>query len=146
MTENVKTTQEKTDEAVKQPVNFWRGLIAGAGAVVSKRWRRYRTTVFLGYMAFAIVVFVILAILAKTVAYFTFDVTITHAVQTFNAACFSAIMFALTWIGFAPQAYVLSFLILLFLFISGLKWELVLSFISLILSSTLGLLLTSSPL
>jgi membrane-associated phospholipid phosphatase len=139
MAESVKTTQEQTVEAVKQPVNFWRGFITGAGAVVSKPWRRYRSTVFLGYMVIAVVVFIILAILAKTVAYFTFDVTITHAVQTFNPGWFDSLMYALSWIGFAPQVYVISLLVLVFLYASGLKWEMVVSFVSLILSSALGL-------
>jgi membrane-associated phospholipid phosphatase len=139
MAESEKPIQTQIVEAVKQPVNFWRGLITGAGAIVSKPWRRYRTDVFLGYMVVAVVVFIILAVIAKTVAYFTFDVTITHTVQTFNAGWFGALMYALSWIGFTPQTYVISLLLLLFLFASGLKWETVVSFVSLILSSALGL-------
>jgi membrane-associated phospholipid phosphatase len=139
MAKSVKTIQAQTAETVKRPVSFWRGLITGAGAIVSKPWRRYRTNVFLGYMVLAVVVFSILAVLAKTAAYFTFDVTITHAVQTFNAGWFNALMYALSWIGFGPQAYVISVLVLLFLYASGLKWETVVSFVSLILSSAIGL-------
>ena len=123
MAKSVKTVQAQTVEAVKQPVNIWRGFITGAGAIVSKPWRRYRANVFLGYMVVAVVVFIILAVLAKTIAYFTFDVTITHAVQTFNAGWFGALMYALSWIGFAPQASIISLVVLLFLYASGLKWE-----------------------
>lgn len=114
-------------------------MIAGAGAVVAKPWRRYRTTVFLGYLVGAVVVFLILAVLAKTIAYFTFDVTFTHLVQTFNPVWFSALMIALSWIGFGPQAYVLTVLVLLFLIVSGLKWETVVALISVIGSTLLGL-------
>src|SRR5512140_1765121 len=85
-------------EAVKKPVNAWRRTITAAGAIVSKPWRRYRTGVFLTYLVVAVVAFVVLAILAKTVAYFTFDVTITQAIQSFNPAWFDALMRALTWI------------------------------------------------
>ena len=123
MAKSVKTVQAQTVAAVEQPVNYWRGLIAGAGAIVSKPWRRYRADVFLGYMVIAVVVFTLLAVLAKTVAYFTFDVTITHAVQAFNAGWFGALMYALSWIGFAPQAWILSLAVLVFLYASGLKWE-----------------------
>jgi membrane-associated phospholipid phosphatase len=135
----VKKQPAEVVEAVKQPVNTWRGIIAGAGAIVAKPWRRYRTTVFLGYMVGAVVIFLILAVLAKTVAYFTLDVTITHAVQTFNPGWFDALMVVLSWIGFGPQAYVITALILLFLYASGLKWETVVALISVIGSTNLGL-------
>jgi membrane-associated phospholipid phosphatase len=138
MAKSVKTVQAQTVAAVEQPVNSWRGLIASAGAIVSKPWRRYRADVFLGYMVIAVVIFTLLAVLAKTVAYFTFDVTITHAVQAFNAGWFGALMYVLSWIGFAPQAWILSLAVLVFLYASGLKWEAVVCFVSLILSSALG--------
>lgn len=142
MTDSVEAVKKQTAvavEAVSKPVNTWRGMIAGAGAVVAKPWRRYRATVFLGYMIGAVVVFLVLAVLAKTVAYFTFDVTVTHVVQTFNPGWFNALMFALSWIGFGPQAYVLTALVLLFLFASGLKWETIAALCSVIGSTSLGL-------
>ena len=139
MTNSVKTVQAQTVAAVEQPVNDWRGLITGAGAIVSKPWRRYRADVFMGYMVIAVAVFSLLAVLAKTVAYFTFDVTITHAVQAFNVGWFGALMYALSWIGFAPQVWILSLAALVFLYASGLKWEAVVCLASLILSTALGL-------
>ena len=126
-------------EAVKKPVNAWRRLIDGAGAVVGKPWRRYRANLFIGYLIGATVFFLILAVLAKTVAYFTFDVTFTNAVQSFRPGWFDALMVALTWIGFGPQAYVITLAVLGFLFVSGLKWETVTSLLSVIGSSLLGL-------
>jgi undecaprenyl-diphosphatase len=93
----------------------------------------------MGYLVFAVILFVVLAVLARTVAYFTFDVTITHAIQRFNAGWFSTLMVILTWIGFPPQTYVVSLLVLLVLYASGLRWETLVSFVSLILSSALGL-------
>ncbi|HZY45537.1 MAG TPA: phosphatase PAP2 family protein [Anaerolineae bacterium] len=132
-------TVKKPVEAVKKPVNAWRRTIDAAGAIVEKPWRRYRATVFLTYLIVAVVAFIILAVLAKTVAYFTFDVTITHAIQGFNPGWFDALMRALTWIGFSPQAWVITLGILLFLYASGLKWETVVAFVSVLGSSALGL-------
>jgi undecaprenyl-diphosphatase len=126
-------------EAVKKPINAWRRLIDGAGTVVGKPWRRYRANLFIGYLVGASVVFLILAVLAKTVAYFTFDVTFTNAVQSFNPAWFNALMVGLTWIGFGPQAYIVTTLILVFLYASGLKWEMVTALLSVIGSTLLGL-------
>ncbi len=126
-------------EAVKQPVEAWRGAVADAHAIVSHPQRHYRTRLFLGYTGIAVVAFVVLAFLAKTTAYFTFDVTITHAVQRYNAIWFSALMFALTWLGFAPQGLIVAAGVIIFLYATGLKWEAVVCLLSVILSSALGL-------
>jgi len=130
---------QKPVEAVKKPVNAWRRTIDAAGAIVEKPWRRYRATVFLTYLIVAVVAFIILAVLAKTVAYFTFDVTITRALQTYHWGWFDALMQALTWIGFSPQAWIITLAILLFLYASGLKWETMVAFVSVLGSSALGL-------
>jgi undecaprenyl-diphosphatase len=139
MASSFNSIPKKTVEAASRPVNSWRNVINQYGAVVSKQWRRYRTDLFLLYMGIAVGAFVVLAFLAKTIAYFTFDVTITNAVQSVKPAWFKAIMDVLTWIGFPPQAYIISALILIFLFVSGLKWEMVVSAASLVLGSGLGL-------
>ena len=130
---------KKPVEAVKKPVNAWRRTIDAAGAIVAKPWRRYRAAVFQTYLIGAVVAFVILAWLAKTVAYFTFDVTITRALQTYHWGWFDALMQALTWIGFSPQAWIITLAILLFLYASGLKWETMVAFVSVLGSSALGL-------
>jgi membrane-associated phospholipid phosphatase len=97
-----------------------------------------RSAIFRGYLAAAILLFAILAVLAHTVAYFAFDVTITREVQEFRAGWFDGLMRTLSWIGFSPQVYVITFLTLLFLFLSGLKWEMIVAFISVVGISVLG--------
>ena len=139
MTKTDEKTPTSAAEAVKQPVEALRGTVAQSGAIAPRPQRHYRTKLFLGYTAVAVVVFVVLAFLAKTTAYFTFDVTITRAVQTFHVAWFSALMLFLTWLGFAPQAWIISVAVIVFLYASGLKWEAVVCALSLILSSALGL-------
>lgn len=139
MTDSVKAVKQQTVEAVKKPVNAWRRTIDAAGAIVEKPWRRYRAAVFLTYLISAVMAFIVLAVLAKTIAYFTFDVTITRALQTFHAGWFDALMRALTWIGFAPQAWIITLGILVFLYASGLKWETVVAAASVLGISVLGL-------
>jgi len=139
MAKSVKTVEQQTAQAVKQPVNAWRRAIEAAGAIVEKPWRRYRAAVFLTYLIGAVVAFIILAVLAKTIAYFTFDVTITRALQTYHAGWFDALMDTLTWIGFGPQAWVITLIVLLFLYASGLKWETIVAGVSVVGSSALGL-------
>ena len=128
-------------QAGTNPFITWQRKIDEAGAIVAKPWRHYRASVFQGYLIGAVVVFLILAVLAHTVAYFTFDVTITREVQEFQAGWFDGLMRALSWIGFAPQVYVISFVILLFLYASGLKWETVIALASVVSISVLGLII-----
>ncbi len=106
--------------------------------MVAKPWRRYRAVSFQAYLVGAVAAFTILAVRANTVAYFTFDLTITRVVQEFNPGWFGALMRALTWIGFEPQAAVITVIILLFLFVSGLKWETIVAAASVAGSSALG--------
>jgi membrane-associated phospholipid phosphatase len=139
MAEGVKAVEKRSIEVAKKPVNAWRQTIDAAGVIVGTPWRRYRAAVFQMYLIGAVDIFIILAVLAKTVAYFTFDVTITHAVQTFNAGWFAGLMNALSWMGFAPQTWIISLAVIGFLYVSGLKWETVVSCASLLGSSALGL-------
>ena len=139
MTDSVKAVGQQTAAAVKKPVNTWRRTIMAADAIVAKPWRRYRAAIFQSYLIGAIAVFLVLAVLAKTVAYFTFDVTITRALQTFHPGWFDALMGGLSWIGFPPQAWVITLGILVFLYASGLKWETVVLLVSVLGSSAVGL-------
>ncbi len=107
MAESSKFTEKQSIEVGKRPINAW---------------RHYGASIFQMYLIGAVAIFTILAVLAKTVAYFAFDVTITHAVQTFNPGWFDGLMNALSWIGFAPQQWIIALVVLLFLFASGHKW------------------------
>ena len=88
-------------------------------AKAPKPQRQRRTVIFQVSLLVAIVLFAILAVLAHTVAYFTFDVAITRHVQEFRAGWFDGLMHALSWIGFVPQVNTISFLILMFLYARG---------------------------
>jgi membrane-associated phospholipid phosphatase len=129
--------KRKSVKAVPKPVSGRRERSAVAASIASRPARHYRAWLFQGYLVGAVVVFVILAVLAKTVAYFTFDIAISRAVQSFHPGWFDALMRVLTWIGFPPQAWILSAIVVVFLFASGLKWETVVATVSLIASSLL---------
>jgi membrane-associated phospholipid phosphatase len=107
--------------------------------LAAKPRHHYRAILFQAYLVITVVIFLVLAVLAKTVAYFTFDVTITQGIQAIDAGGFGALMYALSWIGFVPQAYVISLVIIVWLYLGGLKWESVVLALSVIGSSVLGL-------
>jgi undecaprenyl-diphosphatase len=139
MAKEVKNVAQQGADAIAKPVNQWRQAIKESDAIVEKPSRHYRALIFQSYVVGAIMLFIVLAILAKTIAYFTFDVTITHEIQEFHVWWFDAFMYSLTWLGFTPQAPIISAAIIGFLFVSGLKWESVVSTLSLIGISLLGL-------
>jgi len=139
MDKGVQQVTQKTAATVEKPVRRWRSIIRSAGAIAGKSWRRYRASLFQFYLIIAVIIFVTLAILARTIAYFTFDVTITLAIQSFNPGWFAALMYTLTWIGFGIQSWIISAALILFLFVSGLKWETLVSLVSLIGITLLGL-------
>jgi membrane-associated phospholipid phosphatase len=113
------------DKAVKRP----------------KPWRRYRVAMFQVYSICAMVVFIILTVIAKAWAYSALDVKITRTVQSFHAGWFDALMRAVTWIGFPPQAPLMAAGIILILYALGLKWEMVMTGASVLGGSGLGFVL-----
>lgn len=123
MIEGRKTVTKPGAAPVEKPLNIW---------------QRHRAAVFQTYMIGAVVVFFVLAVLAKSVAYFAFDLTITRAVQSFNPGWFAALMSALSWPGFEPQTVVISGVVIVFLYVRGLIWEAVVTLANGIGSTALG--------
>jgi membrane-associated phospholipid phosphatase len=89
----------------------------------------------------AIVVLVIMAIAAHSLAYFPGDVTISHAIQAYHSDWLDAFLGAVSWLGFPPQSDVLFGVIVLVLFVSGARWAAVTEAIAAIGSGGLYLLL-----
>jgi len=98
-----------------------------AAVIATRPTRRYRAAAFQTYVLIASAVFVALAVVAHTVAYFPLDLTITHAVQSYHGLAFDRLMYWLSWLGFMPQVYVIGAVVVALLFIAGLRWEAVVS-------------------
>ncbi len=126
---------------IRHALVTWRDRVIRARAIVAKPWRQYRAAVFQGYLVLAIVFFAGLAALAHSVAYFTFDVTIARDMQTINAAWFDILMRSVSWLGFAPQVDVVAACLLLFLYLTGLRWEAVMGFVAATVASIGGSLI-----
>lgn len=94
-----------------------------AAAIVPRPVRRYRAMLFQFYIVAATIALAILLFYARTVAYFTFDVTLERWVQGFTPVWFDALMRFVSDLGFAPLSFLLLALIILFVFVIGLRWE-----------------------
>jgi len=94
-----------------------------AAVIATRPTRRYRAAAFQAYVLGASAVFIALAVVAHTVAYFPIDLTITHAVQSYHGTLFDRLMYGISWLGFQPQVVVLGTVTLVTLFVAGLRWE-----------------------
>jgi len=109
------------ESAAAQPGKLQRKL--DQAVIVPRPTRHYRAVVFQAYVLLAAAAFVALAVTAHFVPYFSIDLTITRALQSYHGGAFDAVMRALSWLGFAPQVDVLAAVTILTLFITGLRWE-----------------------
>src|SRR5262245_5892297 len=85
--------------------------------------RHFRAAIFQTYILMASMVFVGLAVAAHFVPYFAIDLTVTRAVQSNHGALVDQLMRDISWIGFAPQAFILALVVVVALYVAGLRWE-----------------------
>ena len=82
-----------------------------------------RTMLFQRVLLILIVVFFMLIFLISTTAIFSFDLQITHALQSLQYPLLVEFMSVVSWMGYAPQSYILVGLIVLLFYGFGLHWE-----------------------
>jgi len=112
-----------------------------AKEIAPKPTRRWRARVFQVYLVAATVAFGILFVLASLFNYFPIDLSITRGVQTINAAWFSSLMWAVSFVGYAPQAWLLVGAVVLSLFFIGLRWEAITALVAALGATGLGSLI-----
>jgi len=71
----------------------------------------------------AIVLAGALTVLARTAAYFAIDLQITRALQSIQAPWLGTVLHAVSWTGFPPQVNVLAGILIVCLFLAGLRLE-----------------------
>ena len=85
--------------------------------------REYRTFLFQVSLFAAIGAFAVLTFMVKTIPSFPIDLEIERAIQSINSPIFAGLMFLISWPGFAPQSFLLSALVVLAIYLLGLRWE-----------------------
>jgi len=94
-----------------------------AAAIEPRHTRRYRAIAFQTYVFVASGVFVALAVIAHSVAYFPIDLKVTRAIQSYHGVAFDRFLYAFSWLGFFPQVAVFALVVVLGLVVAGLRWE-----------------------
>jgi undecaprenyl-diphosphatase len=115
---------EKAKEAVQQ---------AAKKETTSRPKREYRTFLFQVSLFAAIGAFAVLTFMVKTTPSFPIDLAIERALQSINSPIFAALMTAISWPGFPPQSTIIAALIVVMIYMFGLRWEAVSAFVAAIL-------------
>jgi undecaprenyl-diphosphatase len=118
MTRQTKHTTVKAASAQDAPLKR-----LDAAVIAPKPTRRYRARVFQVYVLVAAAGFVVLAVAARFVPYFEFDLDVTQFVQGYHGAVFDRLMYGISWIGFFPQSLAMGLLPVIVLLSAGLRWE-----------------------
>ncbi|HLO15954.1 MAG TPA: phosphatase PAP2 family protein [Anaerolineales bacterium] len=109
-----KKPAEKIQDAAQQ---------AAKAETTSPPRREYRTVLFQVALFSAIAAFGVLTFMVKTTPLLTLDIQIADAIQSINSPIFATLMSLISWVGFPPQSFILSALIVLLIYILGLRWE-----------------------
>ena len=122
---------EKVKDAAQQ---------AAKKEVTSRPKREYRTFLFQLSLFAAIGAFAVLTFMVKTTPSFPIDLEIERAIQSINSPIFAGLMYLISWPGFSPQSFILSVLIVLAIYLLGLRWEAITALVAALLPPLVNVL------
>jgi len=93
------------------------------------------------FFLLGVLVLAVMAVEARSLAYFPGDVAISHVVQSSSSDWLDTALTAISWVGFPPQSDVLFGVIVVVLFVCGARWAAVTEALAAIGSGGLYLLL-----
>ena len=126
---------EKPGEDIKEGVDQTAHVESAPAPV-----RRYRAVLFQGTLILVAAAFGVLTFLVKTTPAFATDLEITVAIQLISFPFFASLMSAVSWAGFAPQAMIITGLIVSVIYALGLHWEAVMALIAAVFSTGINVL------
>jgi membrane-associated phospholipid phosphatase len=129
------TTGEKPVEKVKDAAQQ-----AAKKEVTSRPKREYRTFLFQVSLFAAIGAFAVLTFMVKTIPSFPIDLEIERAIQSINSPIFAGLMYLISWPGFSPQSFILSVVIVLAIYLLGLRWEAITALVAALLPPLVNVL------
>lgn len=109
-------------------------------AISSPGISRSKALLFELIVGIMITAFGILTFLVVTVPTLSIDLTITHGLQSIKNPFFSWMMTSLSWAGFSPQCFIITFIIIVFIYVLGYHWEAAASLITSVIVELLNLI------
>lgn len=123
----VKKPQNAAVEAVKDKTS--------SPAVRRRKARLFQLSVGIMLAAFAALTFFVIMVPSSSI-----DLNITVGLQSINFPVFSWLMTFISWVGFSPQSYIASAVIIVVLFVLGYRWESVAALVISVIVPLLNLL------
>ena len=130
--------EQKIVEPIKKIANA--AIQSARAESASPPVRRNRAWLFRIALVLIAITFAGLTFLVETTPSFGIDLQITQAIQRINSQPFVVMMSLASWPGFSPQSMILTGLIVLLIYISGLHWEAVMTLLAAIFSIAINLL------
>lgn len=103
--------------------------------------RRAKALLFRLSVVIMIAAFAILTFLVVTVPTFSIDLNITRGLQSINNSFFSWLMTFISWVGWSPQAFIVTLIIIVLIYVLGYHWEATASLIAALIVELLNLLI-----
>jgi len=103
--------------------------------------RRRKTRLFQLSVGIMLAAFAVLTFLVVTVPSFSIDLKIAIGLQSINSPVFSGLMTFISWVGFSPQSFIASAIIVAALFVLGYRWESAASLVIAVIVPLLNLLI-----
>jgi len=103
--------------------------------------RRKKARLFQLITGIVLAAFAALTFLVITIPSFSIDLNITLGLQSISNPVFSGLMTVISWVGFSPQSYIASAVIIVTLFVLGYRWESAASIVISMLVPLLNLLI-----
>jgi undecaprenyl-diphosphatase len=130
------------DQKVVEPIKTITDAASQAARAESEppHVRRYRAVLFQTALVIIAGAFALLTFLVKTQPSLAIDLQVTKAIQLINFPFFAPVMSAISWVGFGPQDFIITGLIILLIYAFGLHWEAVMALIAAIFSTAINLL------
>jgi membrane-associated phospholipid phosphatase len=103
--------------------------------------RRHRAVIFqIGVLAL-IILFALLTLLVSKTAYFPIDLQITRAIQSVSNPFYASVLRVISWAGDSPQAVIIPAIIVMLLYVFGLRWEALSALVAAVLVSASNLVI-----
>jgi len=131
-------SKQKSEEPVKKITDAAQQAVRAESEPAPVR--RYRAFLFKVALVIVAGAFAVLTFLVKTMPSFAIDLQITKSIQLINIPGFGFLMSLVSWPGFTPQSMIITALIILLIYGSGLHWEAVMGLIAAVFSTAINLL------
>ena len=130
------------DQSIKKPIEKVQDVAqqAAHAETATAPVRRRRASLFEFILWLITTAFAVLMVLVKALPSIELDLQITRSIQLTHSPVVALLMNIISWPGFSPQAFILSVLMVILIYIFGLHWEAVVALLAAVFSTAVNIL------